>query len=116
MQSRRGSADTSVMTTTYSTAAPTWPLPARQLPWIEVPRQLVDDIRVSDPALRLWLVLAAWIGPAPTRHQIAARLGVSDSTITRLMAELVDAGWVVRPAPRSGVPGYTIQLVDHVAA
>lgn len=64
------------------------------------PEALIDDPDVSGQAIRLYLLLdryagnndAAW----PGRATLAARLGWSDATVTRLTAELVAAGWIKR--------------------
>lgn len=67
-------------------------------PFAPIPEALLHDERVSGNAVRLYGVLARHgLDPAscyPSRKRLSSLMHVSESTVWRLVTELVDAGWV----------------------
>lgn len=70
-------------------------------PFAIIPEWLLDDLAVSDRAVRLFGVLARYANSregvaSPKRRTLATRLGCSVDTIDRAVQQLVDVGALVR--------------------
>lgn len=89
-------------------------------PFAILPEWLLDDLELSDRAVRLYAVLARAAGAGrrawPGRKLLAERLGCSPSAIDRCLRELRQAGALdvaerFTPAGRQTSNAYTIRLV-----
>jgi DNA-binding transcriptional regulator YhcF (GntR family) len=82
-------------------------------PFAIVYEALLDDVRISDRAVRLWAIIRRYEGGDrlawPGRATLADRLGVSTDTIDRCIRELENAGWL--RVQRRGESGQTSQYV-----
>lgn len=71
--------------------------------WAVVPRDVLTDSRLSDRAVRVYCLLDARTTGRPVYVRVsvlAQDLGVSERTVERSLAELVDLGYVVRERTR----------------
>jgi hypothetical protein len=80
-----------------------------RVPFAQLPEALLDDLQVTDRAVRLWGMLDRYAGADglafPSRGTLASRLGCSPDSLDRAIRCLEDAGWlhVERRIRRVGV-------------
>jgi hypothetical protein len=84
-----------------NTAVTDHTIAARTGRWSACPEALSLDPDVTDAGARLYTVLARYVGRGgqkvwPYERTVADRLGWSESTVRRAMANLVAAGWIHR--------------------
>jgi hypothetical protein len=78
----------------------------RERTFAQVPDALILDKRVTDFAARLWCRLDRYAGQdgraVKSRAGVAKDLGVSEATVKRGYANLIETGWLVRDRERPG--------------
>jgi hypothetical protein len=87
----------------------------RQYRFTVTPEHLIRDRRISDRAVRLWMLLDRYAGDNgaafPKRETLAEDLTCSMSTVDRAVTELVDAQWLAKERRSAGdVNVYTLMI------
>lgn len=83
---------------------------------VATPGHLIDDVTVSDRAVRLWAYLAQYAdrsAASPPLPALARDLGCSRASISRALAELAAAGWVTRESFRDDSGRHQTRTIIH---
>lgn len=92
----------------------------RQWRFTVTPEHLIRDRRISDRAVRLWMLLDRYAGDNgaafPLRSTLAEDLTCSPSTVDRAIGELVRHGWLTKERRSAGdVNLYTLMVAPPEA-